>query len=294
LKNIGSDITIAVASGKGGTGKTSLSVALFEVLPHGVTLLDCDVEEPNCALFFEEREKGSLTPVTKAVPKVDETLCTGCGTCSHFCQFNAIISLGGSTALVFPEMCHSCGGCTILCPTGAIEEVPVEVGSIQEDRLSGKKVLVTGSLEIGQAMAPPVIRQVLSGSKRIPGIRIIDAPPGTSCSFVTAVHGAHYVILVTEATPFGLHDLELAVAVVREMECPFGVVINRVRSFDNLITSYCLNQGIDVLLQIEEDRSIAEFYSQGKSMIHAKPQIKHSLLGMMSNICHGPWKEVQK
>lgn len=284
MKNTGSNIKIAVASGKGGTGKTSLSVALLETLPGNATLLDCDVEEPNCAIFFEDRNRGDQLPVTKAVPKVDEALCTGCGVCADFCQFNAIISLGGSTAMVFAEMCHSCGGCATLCPAGAIEEVPSEIGTIFRDKITEEKSIITGSLAVGQAMAPPVIRRVIDESKNFPGPYIIDAPPGTACSFVTAVHGADYVVLVTEATPFGLHDLELAVAVVREMGKPFGVVINRIRSLENLVTEYCSKEDINVLLQIEDDRTIAEFYSNGKSMVQAKPELKSSLLGMYETI----------
>jgi len=283
-RGTGSDMRIVLASGKGGTGKTSLAVALAETLPAPLTLADCDVEEPNAHLFFPNLGSAKKEPVELPIPQVDPELCTGCGACSRLCQFNAIIALGGSKAMVFPDMCHACGGCTLVCPAKAITEVPRSMGEIEEGFWEEGKTLITGRMDVGQAMAPPVIRKVLEkacgNSKNI----LVDAPPGTSCSFVTAVKSADYAVFVTEATPFGLHDLTLAVETIRELTVPFGVVINRSNGDENLVTRYCRRENIPVLLQIETSRRIAEFYSRGESMVKALPELRGPLLDMVQTI----------
>ena len=273
---------IVVASGKGGTGKTTLSVALAKTLEGPVTLLDCDVEEPNCHLFFENSTMES-SPVTQLIPVVNTNLCDGCGKCSELCQFNAIISFAGADAMVFPELCHSCGGCIEVCPTSAITEKPFAIGTIETTPLSDM-ALITGRLSIGHAMAPPIIKEVFKKVSTIEHTIIADAPPGTSCPFVTASKEADYVIFVTEPTPFGLHDLKLAVDTIREIGTPFGVVINRMEQPDNSITDYCCSETIDVLLQIPASRYVAECYSQGLTLIDALPDMREKLNKMLRRI----------
>ena len=289
---------LVIASGKGGTGKTTLSVALTQALTTPTLLLDCDVEEPNCHLFFDDSSQQS-TPVTQPVPVVDIEVCNGCGKCSDLCQFSAIISFAGADAMVFPELCHSCGGCIEVCPTGAITEVPFEIGTLETTDLTHTKALITGKLAIGHAMAPPIIKEVFKASQTHPlstveskdldvtvqELTIIaDAPPGTSCPFVTAAKEGDYVIFITEPTPFGLHDLSIAVATIKEIGTPFGVVINRMHSADNVITEYCCENEIKVLLQIPESRIIAENYSNGKSLLEALPSMKEKLNTMVHSI----------
>lgn len=256
---------IAIASGKGGTGKTTLAVALALSTTQEVCLLDCDVEEPNAGLFLS-LEKSEEIPVTVPIPVVNDDICTACGECSRFCEFNAIVCIGTSV-MVFPELCHSCGGCTLVCPEGAIHEEQVKVGIMTDSFIApqtkylAKKPIrfIQGLLDIGNAMSPPIIRAVKkkSGFETSNGdlVYIIDAPPGTSCPMGTAVDGVDYVLLVTEPTPFGLHDLDLAVKTVRKMGIPFGVVINRSDSGDDRVVEYCKTESIDILIQIPEDRA---------------------------------------
>jgi MinD superfamily P-loop ATPase len=275
---------IVIASGKGGTGKTSLAVALAEAMPAPLTLADCDVEEPNAHLFLEDFKTSRKTPVVQPIPHVNPEACTGCGECSRICQFNAIIALGGAKAMVFPDMCHGCGGCTLVCPAKAITEISYSIGEIEQGSGENGKILITGRLDVGQAMAPPVIRKVLEKAYVGSGNVLVDAPPGTSCSFVTSVKSADYAVFVTEATPFGLHDLSLAVETIRELTVPFGVVVNRSDSEENLVTRYCEKENIPVLLQIKTSRRIAEFYSRGESMIKAQPELREKLTEMVRTI----------
>ncbi len=204
---------LAVASGKGGTGKTTVALNLARAWGGPVQLLDCDVEEPNVHLFLElsgtEREIVSIP-----VPEVDESLCDGCGECGKFCQYHAIVSFG-TAPLIFAEMCHGCGGCALVCPRKAIREIKRRIGAVETAR-AGDIVLIQGRLDVGSAMAPPLIREVKARMR--PGLpAILDAPPGTSCPVVATLRGADFAALVTEPTPFGLHDLELAVETVREI-----------------------------------------------------------------------------
>jgi len=258
---------LAIASGKGGTGKTTMAVNLACALDTNVQLLDCDVEEPNAQLFL----KG--TPVKQEVanipvPLVNETLCDGCGECGRFCEYHAIVSFG-SKPLVFPEMCHGCGGCLKVCPRQAIREIDYHIGTVETFR-SGKITLIQGKLDIGAAMAPPLIRTVKRKIDR-KNLVVLDAPPGTSCPVITTIREADFVALVTEPTPFGLNDLKLAVETVRELKIPFGVIINRAGSGDDLVNSYCTAERIPILLEIPDDRRIAEAYSRGEIIIEALP-----------------------
>ena len=271
---------IAIASGKGGTGKTTISVALALVAPQPVHLLDCDVEEPNAHIFLRVEDVDS-TPVTVPVPRIDEGKCLACGKCAAICQFNAIVSLG-SQALVFPELCHSCGGCAMVCPSGAITETGEKIGSIDSGRY-GHITLVQGRMSVGQAMSGPIIRAV---KRHVPfgGLTIIDSPPGTSCPMIMAVLDADYVILVTEPTPFGLNDLKLAVETVRELGIPFGVVVNRADAGDSRVVDYCAKEMINILLQIPQDRKVAEAYSRGESIVAAMPGLDGSLREVLQRV----------
>jgi MinD superfamily P-loop ATPase len=261
---------LAVASGKGGTGKTTVSANLAQVFDSPVWLLDCDVEEPNAHLFLNGRLCREET-IAIRVPQVDETLCDGCGECGKFCEFHAIAILG-ATPLVFAEMCHGCGGCMLVCPRKAIRETDQRIGVV-ETLQAGRITLIQGRLDIGVAMAPPLIRAVKA---RLPeGVpAILDAPPGTSCPVIATIRGADFVLLVTEPTPFGLNDLKLAVETVRELAIPFGVVINRVGSGDDRVQVYCRSQDIPVLAEIPDDRRIAEAYSRGRLIVEALPEYR--------------------
>jgi len=261
---------LAVASGKGGTGKTTVAVNLARVLDSAVQLLDCDVEEPNGHLFLggavRDREAVSIL-----VPEVDETLCDGCGQCGRFCEYNAIVSFG-TAPLVFPEMCHGCGGCAKVCPRQAIREVPRRIGDV-EIREADHVTLIQGRLDVGVAMAPPLIRAV-KDRLRDDSPAILDAPPGTSCPVIATLRGADFVLLVTEPTPFGLHDLRLAVDMTRELGIAFAVVVNRVGVGDDRVHAFCREQGIPILLEIPDDRRIAEAYSRGELIVDVLPQYR--------------------
>ena len=261
---------LAVASGKGGTGKTTVSVNLAKVIGAPVRLVDCDVEEPNAHLFL----KGALretTTVAVPIPEVDKSLCDGCGECSRFCERHAIAVLGNST-LVFAELCNGCGGCAKVCPKKAIRETDRRIGVVEILDADGV-TLVQGRLDVGVAAAPPLIRAVKARVRNgMPAI--LDAPPGTSCPVITTIRGADLVVLVTEPTPFGLWDLRLAVDMVRELRIPFGVVVNRVGIGDERVHRFCKEQGIPILLEIPDDRRIAEAYSRGELMVDALPEYR--------------------
>jgi MinD superfamily P-loop ATPase len=260
---------IAVASGKGGTGKTTVAANLARV--RGATLLDCDVEEPNAHLFIKGEPCGEPEIVSIPVPEVDEALCDGCGECSRFCAYKALAVLN-RRVLIFPEMCHGCGGCMRVCPKGAIREVPRRIGAV-ETITSGKVTLIQGRLDVGSAMSPPLIRAVKAHIPKA-GDAVLDAPPGTSCPVIATLRETDYVVLVTEPTPFGLNDLKLAVAVVRELKVPFGVVVNRAGSGDDRVQDYCRGEWIPVLAEIPDDRRIAEAYSRGELAVEALPEYK--------------------
>ncbi len=261
---------LAVASGKGGTGKTTVSVNLARVLNSKVLLLDCDVEEPNAHLFLNgvvQREE----VITLPIPEVDESLCDGCGECGRFCQYHAIVSFG-ATPLVFPEMCHGCGGCMKVCPRQAIHEMDKRIGVVETFQAENI-ILIQGRLDVGVAMAPPLIRAVKAKLQN--GTHaILDAPPGTSCPVIATMRDTDFVLLVTEPTPFGLHDLRLTVETVRELGIPLGVVVNRVGIGDDRVHVYCREQNIPVLLEIPDDRRIAEAYSRGHLIVEALPEYR--------------------
>jgi MinD superfamily P-loop ATPase len=271
---------IGIASGKGGTGKTTLAVNLARSLAMPVRLLDCDVEEPNGHIFLKPQIDHSET-VGVPVPVVDETRCTACGECGAFCQFNAIVALK-TKPLVFPELCHGCGGCMMVCPEEAISETQREIGQVRIGR-GGPITFVQGRLNVGEVMSPPLIRAVKEHVRR-DMLTIIDAPPGTSCPMIEAIQDCHFVALVTEPTPFGLHDLTLAVETVRQLGIPCGVVINRADIGDARVVEYCRREAIPILLEIPDDRRIAEAYSRGRLALEAAPELGRRLQKLYSDI----------
>ena len=262
---------IAVASGKGGTGKTTVATNLAYVASRNgqsVAYLDCDVEEPNGHIFLKPIVTNSK-PVGNLIPKVDEEKCTHCGKCGEICRFSAIVCLG-EKVLVFPELCHACGGCWLVCPAEAITEVPREMGKLETGN-AGPIRFVRGLLNIGEAMSPPVIKAVKASAPET-DLVIVDAPPGTSCPVIESIRGCDFVLLVTEPTPFGLNDLKLAVEMVRALGLPFGIVINRADVGDNEVYLYCQRNNIKILAEIPDDRRIAESYSRGELICEDLPE----------------------
>lgn len=274
---------LAIASGKGGTGKTTVSVNLARLFGGAVQLVDCDVEEPNARLFLNcamEEEQVIHIPV----PRVDEELCNGCDECGRFCQYHAIVSFG-TAPVTFPEMCHGCGGCMAVCPTRAIGEVGQRMGVVETGR-SGSITLIQGKLDVGVAMAPPLIRGVKKRlDESVPAI--LDAPPGTSCPVIATLRGADYVLLVTEPTPFGLHDLKLAVEMVRDLGLPFGVVVNRMGIGDRRVHDCCRQEGIELLAEIPDDRRIAEAYSRGELVVESLPEYRPLFRELLERVTAG-------
>jgi len=265
---------ISVASGKGGTGKTTIATNLALSIRGAIQLLDCDVEEPNAHIFMNPVIKKRISAVVP-IPEVDESKCTYCGKCQRICAYNAIAVLPKTddrdgSVLIFPHLCHSCGACSILCPENAIYEVEKEIGIIEIGDCRDVQ-FVHGRLNIGEIMSPSLIRKV---KLYINPIRttIVDAPPGTSCPMIASVYGSDFCILVTEPTPFGLNDLLLAVEVLNKMKIPYGVVINRSDIGDDEVDRYCKENNIPILMRIPFDREIASMYSIGIPMIKQKKE----------------------
>jgi MinD superfamily P-loop ATPase len=291
---------IAVASGKGGTGKTTVAVNLAlsiaadtqgsadsaepSTFRPSLLFLDCDVEEPNAYLFLkpiiERQEKVGIL-----IPEVDYDKCTFCGRCAEVCAYHAL-AVVKQNVLVFPELCHGCGSCTLNCPEEAIHEVLNVTGVIEEGQVKGIR-FAHGILNIGEAMAVPVIRELKKriGENAANRIVILDASPGTSCPVVETMRGADFVLMVTEPTPFGLHDLRLAVEVARdELGLPVGVVINRDGVGDQGVEDYCAAENIPILMRIPLDRRIAEAYSEGISMVDVLPEYRERFVELYRRI----------
>jgi MinD superfamily P-loop ATPase len=264
---------IAIASGKGGTGKTTVATSLAMVLSESgrsVSCLDCDVEAPNAHIFLKPR-LDQRKHVNLLIPEVDADLCTGCGRCAEVCQFHAIVVLGSKT-LVFPELCHGCGSCTLVCPENAITEIPKSQGILEKGLAKGGINFAHGVLNVGEPMAVPVISQLkswqdLSDSSTV----ILESPPGAACPVVESLRGADFVILVTEPTPFGLHDLRLAVQLTRELKIPAGVIVNRDGIGGPEVDNYCQEAGLPILMHIPFDREIGEGIAQGKLLVEIDP-----------------------
>lgn len=254
---------ISVASGKGGTGKTTVSVNLAASLEKPLKLLDCDVEEPNVHLFIYPDEKVSRTEST-FVPVIDEQRCNGCRKCADLCEFNALAVIGDKV-LVFPELCHSCEGCREICPEQAVQQGGRELGTIETG--SWKHVTLSyGRLRVGEAMSPPLIARVQSIIEP-DDLVIIDAPPGTSCPAINAMKVSDFVLLVTEPTPFGLHDLMLTVEAVRQLDISCGLVINKADIGNDEVYRYARSESLPILMEIPFDRTIAEIYSRGGLLV---------------------------
>jgi MinD superfamily P-loop ATPase len=276
---------IAVASGKGGTGKTTVATNLAQVAAVdgcAVAYLDCDVEEPDGHLFL----KPTITrqqSINKLLPLVDLDRCTFCGRCSQVCRYGAIACVN-KQVLIFAELCHSCGGCVLVCPVEAMREVPKPIGELRLGT-AGSIQFVEGRLNVGEAMSPPAIRAVKA--VRIEAdLTILDCPPGTSCPAIEGVRGNDLVLLVTEPTPFGLNDLKLAVEMVRELRLPMAVVLNRCDIGDDRVRQYCMSEQIAILAEIPDDRAVAEAYSRGQLACVAVPSFAdhiHALLKRLQN-----------
>ncbi len=268
---------ISIASGKGGTGKTTVATNLALSLADekgSVALLDCDVEEPNSHLFINP-EFTDKVAVSTFIPKIDETRCTKCRKCVDICRFSALAA-AGNNILVFPELCHSCEGCLIVCEDNAIVADKRELGFVKSGTARGceeNKVFDfhSGTMRVGEAMSPPVIKAVRKREGEAK-ITIIDAPPGTSCPVISAMTDVDFVLMVTEPTPFGLHDLKLAVEAVKVLGIPGGLIINRSDLGDDKVKEYAKSEGIEVLMEIPFQREIAEAYSRGVPIVESFPQ----------------------
>jgi MinD superfamily P-loop ATPase len=285
---------ITVASGKGGTGKTtvavSLALSLADEQKSVPLLLDCDVEEPNSALFLEQLTRPSTAwerrEVGQMIPEVDFDKCTYCGRCAEVCQYNAI-AVVGEKVLIFPELCHGCGSCTLNCPEKAIHEV-LDVTGVIERVDHGSIEFAQGTMNVGEPMAVPIIRQLKQwvippdhGDRPV----ILDAPPGTACPVVESMSGAEFVLMVTEPTPFGLHDLRMAVQVARdELRLPVGVVVNREGVGDKGVDEYCAAEEIPILMRIPLDRRIAEAYSEGLPLVEALPEYRERFVELWGRL----------
>ena len=288
----------AIASGKGGTGKTTVTASLAALWDRPVVAVDLDVEEPNLHLFLHPELTGD-EPAFMEVPVVDAERCILCGQCADFCQFKAL-SVMGKTLLIFPEMCHGCGGCLLLCPEKALSPGGRELGRIVSGHFrSGHSqpghagsdraqdaAFFMGRLRVGEAMSPPLMRQVKA---RLPvggadTDTLIDSPPGVSCPAVNAVMDADVIVLVTEPTPFGLHDFRLAVEAFRPLGKPLGAVINRAGIGDAGVQDYCRAQGIPVWAEIPFNRAVAEAYSRGEVVARAVPELRSVILALMARM----------
>ena len=270
---------VSIASGKGGTGKTTVAVNMALSLGN-VQLLDCDVEEPNAHILLHPKIN-ETKPVYISTPLVNEEKCDHCGKCAEFCEYNALF-VTPEKVLFFPELCHSCGGCLIVCPRKAITEKNVEIGVIKMGVADGVE-LVYGELKVGEPMAVPVIKEVKKQIKNDQTV-IIDSPPGTSCPVIESVYGSDYCLLVSEPTPFGLHDLKITVEVLEEINISFGVVINRAGIGDRKIYDYCEEKGVPILLEIPFQREIAELYSSGIPFILKMPEWKRRFHLLMDDV----------
>jgi MinD superfamily P-loop ATPase len=277
---------IAIASGKGGTGKTTIATSLTLALSEGgreVSFLDCDVEAPNAHLFLKPSFDHHKN-VDRMIPQVDLTKCSGCGRCGEICEFHAIVVLGGKP-LVFPDLCHGCGSCTLECPEKAIVEIPTTLGILESGPVGDQVTFARGVLNIGEPMAVPVINQLKKWQPVNPQkTTILDSPPGTSCPVVESIRGADFVLLVTEPTPFGLHDLRLAVQLTKELNIPAGVIVNRDGIGDKGVDEYCREAGLPILMRIPLERAIGEGIAEGKPLTTIYPEFGNRFRSLYAQI----------
>jgi len=268
---------ISVASGKGGTGKTTVATNLA-LCSRQVQFFDCDVEEPNANIFLKAKIDHS-EDVKVSYPEIDKTKCDFCGKCSDFCAYNAL-AVVESNVFVFPELCHSCGGCDLVCPKDAVNWNNRVVGKVENGRVKDID-FYQGILNVGEMQAIPVIKALKSKINKSKNV-IIDSPPGTSCPVIESVSGSDYCILVTEPTPFGFHDLKLAIEVIRHINIPFGVIINRDGIGDSKVDFYCKKENIPILLKIPERKKIAHLYSNGIALVNDNYEW-HEMFGLVFN-----------
>lgn len=286
---------IAVASGKGGTGKTTVTASLASIWPGGTTAVDLDVEEPNLHLFLNPEITGRDKALIE-VPQADESKCTHCRACAEICQFKAVNVLG-DYLLLYTDMCHGCGGCLAVCPENVFTPAWRTLGEVSWGKASvdgqGGIDLLMGRLRVGEALSPPLIRRVRGRLEKMPdrGDVIIDAPPGASCPAMNAVAGADVLVMVTEPTPFGLHDLKLALAAFDSPGRPMGVVINRAGLGDDCVADYCAERDLPVLARIPYDRRAAEAYSHGRILALENGEYRRLFTDLVQGI-RGLMKEV--
>lgn len=280
------NIKIAIASGKGGTGKTLVSTNLFYALKRKrirVTLVDCDAEAPNDMIFFDGSLMNSFD-VTQNVPVVDENKCTFCGKCREYCNYNAIIIIPSSKVIkIIDDLCHGCGACSVACEYDAISEKKVALGKVSRYSISGLTSIIEARLKVGVLSPVPVIKAAIKEAGNN-SVCILDSPPGTSCPFIQTVAGADYVILVTEPTPFGLSDLIQSVETLKTMNKKYGVIINRAGLGNNEVYEYVKRENIPVLLEIPFDRDIATHYSKGEIVVKSRPELQARFISLFSSI----------
>jgi len=280
-------IKIAIASGKGGTGKTLIATNIFHTLISNqieAVLIDCDAEAPNCVAFFGTRQTDT-TEVTQLVPEINTDVCTFCGKCHEYCNYNAIFILPPAKIIkVIEDLCHGCGACSVACEYGAITEKPVSLGKVTTFSLAGNQQIIEARMNVGVMSPVPVIKAAIKSSDTNKGIAILDSPPGTSCPFIQTVSKSDYVILVTEPTPFGLSDLRQSVETLRELKIPCGVIINRTGLGNDSVKKYLHKENIPLLLEIPFDRNIAEAYSKGEIVSEKIPSLAQELLILTKKI----------
>ena len=278
---------IAIASGKGGTGKTFVATNLFQVLRESgleILLVDCDAEAPNALAFFDSRQTDCIE-VKQQVPVIDPDKCTFCGKCHEYCAYNAIFMISSLEVIkVMDDLCHACGACLYACDERAITEKPVVLGHVSSHTLNEKISLVEARTRVGVMTPVPVIKAAIKTLDKQADIVIFDAPPGTSCPFIHTVAAAGYVVLVTEPTPFGLSDLKRSVETLKQMGKPFGVIVNRAGIGNNEVYQYLNTEGIDLLLEIPFDKKIARICSNSEMVVDHNPALKQQLLDLGQKI----------
>jgi len=281
-------LRIAIASGKGGTGKTTIATNLAKAAAEkgaAVTYVDCDVEEPNGHIFLKPKIE-SRKDVMVSVPEVDKDKCSGCGKCGEVCQYGAIVHLGDKNVLTFDNLCHSCGGCWLLCPEQAIKQKQIKIGQVESGK-AGNVNFIHGILSVGSVRSVSLIRQ-LKQAVDSEDLVIFDVPPGTSCPVVESLKEADFVLLVTEPTPFGLHDLRCAVELVRKMGLELGVIINRDGCGDDKVQKYCESEGVEILMRVKDDRRIAQAYSTGGMIVDVLPEYKEAFVNLYESVLKRP------
>jgi MinD superfamily P-loop ATPase len=280
------NIKIAIASGKGGTGKTLISTNMFHTFQESgykVNLTDCDAEEPNDLIFFPENSHETFD-VTQKVPVIDENKCTYCAKCKEYCNYNAILILPSFNVIqVFEDLCHGCGACSVACGDRAITEKEVSLGKVRKFNIYQNGTLVEARMNVGVYSPVASIKKAVELSDN-EGIIIFDSPPGTSCPFIQTVATAHYVILITEPTPFGLSDLKQSIETLKTLGKPFGVIINRAGLGDNSLYKFLAEEKIELLMEIPFDKSVALHYSKGEIVAKYKPEWKTRFITILESI----------